>query len=199
MQKQLQQLQLAQHYYAPVIIEPIPVKQLVELTQLVDATNTIQPIGTPLELPTRPVIYLTDDGQCQVLNAPQVMMGANLSRLHSKSRVLTCRLTEPADLPMARLFYGILEPARLFADIDPLIHTAYAGNHSTALLNQHLLTQRPDQPITTEQIVVLCGGRVRKSTINNRKRTLGYTNSSRGCKAREAREANNDVYHSHAN
>jgi len=195
MQKHPQQLQLAQHYYAGVIIEPVSIKHLVELTQLIDPTNTIQTTGTPLELPTRPVVYLTEDGQYDVLNAPQVMIGANLIRLHAQNRIQIGRLTEPADLPMARLFYGILEPARHFGDIDPLIHAAYAGNHNTALLKQYFLTQRLDQPITTEQLVLLCGWRVRKSTMNNRKRALGYTDPTRGCKARTE---SNDASHIHA-
>ena len=134
-----------------------------------------------------------------MLNVRQVLLSANHSRLHPQSRVLVCRLIEPAALPMARLYYQILEPSRLFGEIDPLIHAAFAETYDTALLRHHVLGVRPDQPITTKKLVELCGERVQESTINNRKKILGYTNPARGCKAREAREANNDVHHSHAN
>lgn len=177
-------LQLAQDFQADVALEETPIKNLVELTPLVDPTDTLKLIEAPVKLPTEPVIYRTGDHQCEVINAGQVMMGADIARLHPDSQVLVARLTDEADLPMVRLYYQILEPARLFGDIDPLIHAAYANNHLTALLRQHVLRQHPGQPITTQQLEQLCGGRVRKSTINERKRVLGYTQPGRGCKAR---------------
>ncbi|SOB74607.1 hypothetical protein SAMN04488490_0096 [Marinobacter sp. LV10R510-11A] len=190
------QLQLAQYYWAAVSIEPTLLKRLLQLSQLMGPTGTIQQLDTPVRLLTLPVIYRTDDRQHEVLNAPQVSMSNNLSRLHPQSRVLVCRLIEPAALPMARLYYQILEPARLFGEIDPLIHAAFAETHDTALLRDHVLRVRPNQPITTKQLVELCGRRVEKSTINNRKKILGYTNPARGCKAKKFKELSND---SHAN
>lgn len=177
-------LQLAQHFHAAVTVEPLPIRRLIELAPLIDPTNTVKPVESPVKLPTEPVMYRTPDGQCEVINARQVMMGAEAGRLHPESQVLVSRLTQETDLPMARLHYQILEPARLFGDIDPLVHAAFSNNHATALLSQHVLKQRPDQPITTTQLEQLCGGRVRKSTLNNRKAALGFTQSGRGCKAR---------------
>lgn len=187
------QLQLAQNFHAAVIIESITVKKLVELAPLIDQTNTVKPVDIPVRLTAEPVIYRTPDGQCEVVNARQVMMGAGMSRLHPESRILVSRLTDETDLPMARLQYQIIEGARLFGDIDPLIHAAYANNHLTALLRQHVLQQRPDQPITTQQLEQLCGGRVRKSTINERKKALGFTQPGRGCKAKHVSDDTNDA------
>jgi len=192
------QLPLAQHYHAAVVNEPVPLKRLVDLALLMDPTGAIQRADTPLKLPTQPTVYRTEGDQFEVLNARQAILSTDHYRLHPQSQILVERLTEPSDLAMARLFYQILEPARLFGEIDPLIHAAYAETHDTALLRQHVLRVRPDQAITTEQLVKLCGGRVRKSTINNRKMILGYTNPGRGCKARNVRELNHDNRHSHA-
>lgn len=176
-------LQLAQHFYAFITLESIPLKKLVELAQLMDRKNTVKRFEAPVKLTTEPVMYRAANGQCEVLNFQQVMMGADTISIHPETRILVSRLNEETDLPMARLFFQVLELAR-FGEIDPLIHSAYANNHDTALLSQNILKQRPDQPITTRQLERLCGGRVRKSTINNRKKSLGYTQPGRGCKAR---------------
>jgi len=197
MPQQHQQLQLAQHYCAAVNIEPIPLKRLVQLAELMDSPGAIQQLDTPVHLPTLPVITKTEDGQFEVLNVRQVLLSANHSRLHPQSQVLVCRLIDPSDLPISRLFYDILEPARQLGEIDPLIHVAQAGDHQTALLNQQILIQGPGQPITTKQIVKLCGGRVQRSTINQRKKKLGYTNPGRGCKARK-NDTSNDARLVHA-
>jgi len=110
--------------------------------------------------PNEPVIYRTLDRQCEVINGQQVLVGADT----------------------ARLYYQILEPARIFNEIDGLIHAAYAQNHLTALLNQYVLQQAPSQPITARQLEQLCAGHVRKSTLNSRKSALGYTDANLGCK-----------------
>jgi len=110
--------------------------------------------------PNEPVIYRTLDRQCEVINGQQVLVGADT----------------------AWLYYQILEPARIFNEIDGLIHAAYAQNRLTALLNQYVLQQAPSQPITARQLEQLCAGRSRKSTLNNRKSALGYTDANLGCK-----------------
>ena len=179
----IQHLQLAQHFHARVCTEPVPIKKLVALAPLIDQTNTIKPVTAPLKLPTDPVIYRTPDRQCEVINGQQVLVGASTAKLHPESLIYVLRLTEEADLPMARLCYQILEPARIFNEIDGLIHAAYAQNHLTALLNQYVLQQPPSQPITAKQLERLCAGRSRKSTLNNRKSALGYTDANLGCKA----------------
>jgi len=189
----IQNLQLAQNFYATVTIEPVPLKKLVGLAHLVDQTNTIKLAETSIKLTTEPVIFRTLDGQLEVINAHQVLMGADTTRLHSQSRIFVSRLMEEADLPMARLYFQILEPARQFGDIDPLIRAAYSNSHATALLRQHVLKQPVDRPITTQQLEQLCGGRVRKSTINERKKALGFTQPGRGCKAKHVSDDTNDA------
>ena len=179
----IQHLQLAQHFYAAVTIEPVPLKKLVGLALLVDQTNNIKLAETSIKLTTEPVIYRTPDGQLGVINAHQVLMGADTTRLHPQSRIFVSRLMEEADLPMARLYFQILEPARLFGDIDPLIHAAYSNSHATALLRQHVLKQPVDRPITTKQLERLCAGQARKATLSGRKSAMGYTNANLGCKA----------------
>jgi len=84
---------------------------------------------------------------------------------------------------MANLFYTVLEPARLFREIDPLLHVAFSQTHENALLREYFLKPGCEKTITTDQLVSLCAKEVGKSTINNRKQKLGYTDPKQGCKA----------------
>lgn len=180
-----QQLKLAQHYCAEVSFEPLALKQLHDLTQLMDSDAAIQKLDAPVHLPTAPVTHQTEDGQVVVINIRQVLESSSHTRLHPQSRILVYRVTDPSDFPMATLIYGVLEPARLFGEIDPLLHAAFSQTHENALLREHLLKLESHKTITTDQLVRLCAKRVGKSTINNRKQKLGYTDSKLGRNARK--------------
>jgi len=175
---------LAQDFHADVINEPVPVKKLFGLGQLIDSNNTDRLIETAVTLTTEPVIYRTPDGQFEVLNAQQVVRDANMIKLHPDCEISVRRITAEQDLPMARLLFAVVEPAQLFGDIDNLLHAAYSNNHQTALMKRFLFPQARDRRITTAELVQLCAGRAGKSKINNRKKTLGYTQPQLGCKAK---------------
>jgi len=184
------QLQLAQHYYANVLCEAVTVSRLVQLTPLIDHNNTIQQSDKSVYLLTQPVVYQTNDGQYEVLNARLVLAATDHYRLHPKSKVQVFRLLDESALTMAHLYYQRMEVARQFGDIIPLITAAFAQSHLTSMLNQHILLQHPSRPITTDQIVRLSGSRVGKSTVNKLKKDHHYTDPTRGCQARNV--ASND-------
>lgn len=187
-------IRFGQNFFAPFAADTIPVHQIIELNPLIDCTHTVKHFSGLQDLTVRPVVYCSEDGQFEVLNLRQVLEGANLVRLHPNDIIALTQLTSADDLPIARLYYQTIGHARLFGDLDPLIHAACGGSHLTALLNQVFLQQPPDRPITTEQIERLCGGKFKKSTINARKKALGYTDPRRGCKARQF-PAENDPDH----
>lgn len=187
------QLQLAQNFYADVRCEAVAVNQLVQLNPLIDQSNTIQQNDGPVYLLTQPVVYRTADGQYEVLNARQVLAAADHYRLHPKSRILVFRLSDESALTIARLCYQHMEIARQFGEIIPLITAAWGQNHLASMLNRHILLQHPSQPITAEQIVRLGGSRVGKSTVNKLKKDCHYTDPTRGCKAREASNDDQEI------
>jgi len=178
-------VRFGQNYFAPFAADTIAIHQIIELNPLIDRTHTVKHFSGLQDLTVRPVVFRSEDGQFEVLNLRQVLEGANLVRLHPDDVIpFTCLKAED-DLAIARLYYQTIGHARQFGDLDPLIHAACGGNHLTALLNQVFLQQPPDRPITTEQIERLCGGKYKKSTINARKKALGYTDPRRGCNARK--------------
>jgi len=178
-------IRFGQNHFGSFVAEKIAIHNIFELTPLIDQTNTVQSFTSLQDLTVRPVVFRSEDGQFEVINLRQVLEGADLYRLHPDDTIAITRLTAEDDLAIARLHYQTIGHARQFGDLDPLIHAACGNNHQTALLNQMFLQQPPNRPITTEQIEKLCAKKIKKSTINARKKALGYTNPARGCNARK--------------
>jgi len=183
-------LQLGPHYYAETRCEAVAVNQLLQLTQLIAPNAAPQHHNKPVCLLAQPVVYRTVDGQYEVLNFHQVLAATGHYQVHPESNIQILLLLNESDLPVARLYYQRMEIARQFRRFRKLVKAARGEDHLTKMLNDHILAQSPEDPITVDQILNLGGRSVGKSTVNKLIKDLGFTNPNLGCKAGQA--VNND-------